>query len=130
MGQAAAKKGDRITATDTHIVMVPSAAGPVPTPMPLPFTGVLDGGLSSSVQVDDAPVAVDGSTATNQPGHVPLGGTFQRQPSDRATVNAVGAVLAEGKPIAKNGDPAITCNDPADLAVGVVIATGTVMVGS
>jgi hypothetical protein len=30
---------------------------------------------------------------------------------------------------ARNGDPAETCNDPADLPVGQVIATGTVFIG-
>ena len=39
MGQPAAKQGDKIVATDGHILMVPAAAGaPVPTPTPMPFT--------------------------------------------------------------------------------------------
>ena len=36
MGQPAAKQGDQIVATDTHIVLVPSPGGPVPTPLPHP----------------------------------------------------------------------------------------------
>jgi hypothetical protein len=30
---------------------------------------------------------------------------------------------------ARNGDTVMTCNDPAPLPVGTVIATGTVMIG-
>jgi hypothetical protein len=51
MGQPAAKQGDQIVATDTHIVMIPSPGGPVPTPLPHPFTGQIDGGLSSDVNI-------------------------------------------------------------------------------
>src|SRR5690606_21060745 len=81
MGQPAAKKGDLVIATDTHIVMVPSPGGPVPTPMAMPFNGVLDGALSSTVKIDGKPAAVDGSTSSNTPPHIPAGGPFQRPPS-------------------------------------------------
>jgi uncharacterized Zn-binding protein involved in type VI secretion len=37
--------------------------------------------------------------------------------------------LINGKPAARNGDPAMTCNDPADLPVGSVVAAGTVLIG-
>ena len=32
MGQPAAKQGDQVLATDTHIVMVPAVPSPLPTP--------------------------------------------------------------------------------------------------
>ena len=38
MGQPAAKQGDQVMATDTHIVMIPSPGGPVPTPLPHPLS--------------------------------------------------------------------------------------------
>jgi uncharacterized Zn-binding protein involved in type VI secretion len=38
-------------------------------------------------------------------------------------------VLINGKPAARQGDTALTCNDPADLPAGTVVAAGTVMVG-
>lgn len=130
MGQPAAKQGDQVMATDTHIVMIPSPGGPVPTPLPHPFTGQLDGSLSSDVNVEGKPAAVQGSTATNQPAHVPQGGPFQKPPTNRATVQTGSAtVKVNGKPLARNGDTALTCNDPADLPVGTVIAVGTVMAG-
>ena len=47
MGQPAAKQGDQMTAVDMHIVMVPSPGGPVPTPLPHPFMGIIDGLLIS-----------------------------------------------------------------------------------
>ena len=38
-------------------------------------------------------------------------------------------VFINGKPAARNGDTAITCNDPVDLPVGKVVAKGTVFIG-
>lgn len=130
MGQPAAKQGDRVVATDTHVVMIPSPGGPVPTPLPHPFTGILDGGLSADVHVEGQPAAVQGSTATNTPAHVPQGGPFQKPPANRATVQTgSGSVFVNGTPAARNGDTALTCNDPADLPAGTVVAAGTVLVG-
>jgi uncharacterized Zn-binding protein involved in type VI secretion len=130
MGQPAAKKGDQVMATDIHIVMMPSPGGPVPTPLPHPFTGQLDGALSSDVKIGGKAAAVKGSTATNQPSHIPQGPSFQSPPSNKATVQLGSTtVLINGKPAARNGDPALTCNDPADLPAGTVIAVGTVLIG-
>ena len=130
MGQPAAKKNDQIMATDTHIVMIPSPGGPVPTPLPSPFMGMIDGGLSSDVNMQGQPAAVKGSTATNQPSHIPAGGPFQKPPSNQATIQMGSAsVNINGKPAARNGDTAMTCNDPSDLPGGTVMAVGTVNIG-
>lgn len=130
MGQPAAKQGDRVLATDTHVVMIPSPGGPVPTPLPHPFVGMLDGSLSSDVLIEGKPAATVGSTATNTPAHVPQGGPFQSPPSNRGTVRIGSAtVRINGLAAARNGDPADTCNDPADVPVGTVLAVGTVMIG-
>lgn len=130
MGQPAAKQGDQITAVDTHIVMIPSPGGPVPTPLPHPFNGIIDGSLSSDVKIMGMPAATVGSTATNTPPHIPQGGSFQTPPSNRGEI-IMGSptVLINGKQAARNGDTAKTCNDPADLPVGTIIAVGTVMIG-
>jgi uncharacterized Zn-binding protein involved in type VI secretion len=132
MAQPAAKRGDQILATDTHIVLVPSPGGPVPTPLPHPFTGILDGSLSSTVQVMGLAAATVGSTATNTPSHVPTppGTSFQSPPANKGTVQ-IGSrtVLIGGKGAARNGDRARTCNDPTDLPVGAVVAAGTVLIG-
>src|SRR5262245_21885014 len=133
MGQPAAKQGDQIIAVDTHIVMVPAPPSPpVPTPLPHPFTGIINGGLSSDVNIMGAPAATVDSTADNTPAHIPTppGTTFQKPPANKATIK-VGSptVKINGKMAARNGDMADTCNDPADLPNGQVIAVGTVMIG-
>jgi uncharacterized Zn-binding protein involved in type VI secretion len=130
MGVPAAKQGDQVIATDTHIIMIPSPGGPVPTPLPHPFTGQLDGALSGSVNIEGKPAATKGSTATNIPSHIPQGGPFQKPPSNQATVQAGStSVFINGKAAARNGDPALTCNDPADLPAGTLVAVGTVFIG-
>ncbi|NEQ86639.1 MAG: hypothetical protein F6K26_43265 [Moorea sp. SIO2I5] len=132
MGQPAAKQGDRITAVDTHIVMVPSPGGPVPTPLPHPFAGIINGNLSSDVNIMGMPAATVDSTADNTPPHIPSppGTSFQNPPANRGTIK-IGSqtVKINGKAAARNGDIAETCNDPADLPVGQVIAVGTVFIG-
>ena len=130
MGQPAAKQGDQIIAVDIHIVMIPSPGGPVPTPLPHPFTGMIAGGLSTNVKIMGMPAATLGSTADNLPPHIPQGGPFQKPPTNKATI-MIGSptVMINGKPAARNGDMALTCNDPADLPVGKIIAIGTVMIG-
>ncbi|WP_019910198.1 PAAR domain-containing protein [Paenibacillus sp. HW567] len=130
MGQPAAKKGDRILATDTHIVMLPAGSAVVPTPLPHPFTGILDGALSGNVNIMGQPAATVDSTATNTPAHVPQGGPFQKPPKNQGKIIAGSAtVKINGKMAARNSDPALTCNDPADLPVGKVVAAGTVLIG-
>lgn len=130
MGQPAAKQGDQIVATDTHIIMIPSPGGPVPTPLPHPFMGQIDGGLSSDVRIEGKAAATKDSTATNTPAHIPQGGPFQKPPSNRATILlGSSTVRINGKLAARNGDKANTCNDPADLPAGTVVAVSTVMIG-
>jgi uncharacterized Zn-binding protein involved in type VI secretion len=132
MGQPAAKQGDQITANDTHIVMVPSGPSLVPTPLPHPFMGMLNGGLSSDVNIMGKPAATVDSTADNSPAHIPTppGTAFQKPPTNKATVKLGSpTVKINGKMAARNGDMAMTCNDPSDMPVGTVIAVGTVLIG-
>lgn len=132
MGQPAAKQGDQIVANDIHIVMVPAGPSLVPTPLPHPFTGMINAGLSADVNIMGMPAATVDSTADNTPPHIqtPPGTSFQKPPANQATIK-VGSptVKINGKAAARNGDLAMTCNDPADLPVGQVIAVGTVMIG-
>jgi uncharacterized Zn-binding protein involved in type VI secretion len=130
MGQPAAKQGDQVIATDIHIVMIPSPGGPIPTPLPSPFTGQLDGALATDVKIEGKAAAVQGSTATNVPSHIPAGGPFQMPPSNKATIQLGSAtVMIGGKAAARNGDIALTCNDPSDLPAGTVVAVSTVLIG-
>ena len=71
MGQPAANASSTVTAVDTHIVMVPTPGGPVPTPLPHPFSGQFGGGLVNTVKIGGQPAAVVGSIANAQPPHLP-----------------------------------------------------------
>jgi uncharacterized Zn-binding protein involved in type VI secretion len=131
MGQPAAKRGDRVVAVDTHVVMVPGTP-PAPTPLPHPFSGVLSDGLSPDVKIGGLPAATVGSVANNTPPHVPAtpGTAFQRPPANKGTVQQGSAtVMINGKPAARAGDQALTCNDPVDVPAGTVVASGRVLIG-
>lgn len=132
MPMPAAKQGDLIKGMDTHVVMVPSGPSLTPTPLPHPFSGPLRGNLSRNVRIGGKPAATVGSTARNTPPHTPTapGISFQKPPGNQGTIQAGSAtVRINGKAAARAGDPALTCNDPADLPAGKVMATGTVRIG-
>ncbi len=82
----AAKQGDQVVGVDTHIIMIPTPGGPVPTPLPHPFAGMLDNGLSSSVKIMGMPAATVDSMASNMPPHIPQGGPFQKPPTNKAKI--------------------------------------------
>jgi uncharacterized Zn-binding protein involved in type VI secretion len=129
----AAKQNDMVVGVDIHIVMVPSPGGPIPTPLPHPFSGKLDAALSTDVQIMGMAAAMVDSLAHAMPPHIPTppGTAFQKPPKNEAKVFLGSAtVLINGKPAARMGDKAMTCNDPSDLPIGTVIGTGaTVMIG-
>lgn len=132
MGQPAAKRGDRILATDVHVVMVPSPGGAVPALLPHEFSGKLAGRLSRNVRIMGRAAATVGSTAINAPLHrpTPPGTAFQRPPSNRGVVATGSAtVRINGRMAARAADTAVTCNDPSPLPAGTVVAGGTVRVG-
>jgi uncharacterized Zn-binding protein involved in type VI secretion len=128
MGQPAAKKGDQITAIDTHLTLI-TPLGPV-SPLPYAFNGIIDGSLSSNVFIDGQAAATVGSTATNTPPHIPQGTSFIIPPRDKGTIMLGSAtVYINNKPAARANDVALTCNDPVDLPVGKVIAVSSVLIG-
>lgn len=117
-------------ATDIHIVMIPSPGGPVPTPLPHPFSGILDSNLSTNVKIMGKPAATVGSMASNTPPHIPQGGPFQVPPTNKGTIlMGSGTVMINNKPAARNGDKAQTCADPVPNMAATVVAVGTVMIG-
>jgi uncharacterized Zn-binding protein involved in type VI secretion len=125
MGQPAAKKGDKVMAIDQHTII---SAG-VGSLVPHPFTGIIDGALSSNVNILGQAAATVDSTATNTPPHIPIGGTFATPPSNKATISSgSGSVNINGKKAARTGDKARTC-DEVTQEVGSVLAVGTVMIG-
>ena len=133
MGQPAAKQGDQITAVDLHIVMVPAPpAPPVPTPLPHPFSGIIDGNLSTNVNIMGMPAATVGSTASNTPPHIPTppGVSFQIPPTNKGTIMMGSTtVMINNKPAARTGDTAQTCADPVPNMTATVVSAGTVMIG-
>jgi len=131
MGQPAAKQGDQVVGTDTHIIMIPAPPGPpVPTPLPHPFMGILQQGLSTNVKIQGMPAATVNSIAMNTPTHIPQGGPFQKPPTNQGKIMMGSTtVFINKKPAARSGDTAMTCNDPADMPVGKVVAVSTVLIG-
>lgn len=131
MGQPAAKQGDKVIGVDTHIIMIPAPPGPpVPTPLPHPFSGTLLQGLSTNVMIQSMPAATVNSIAINMPPHIPQGGPFQKPPMNQGKIMmGSSTVMINNKPAARTGDTAMTCNDPADMPVGKVVAVSTVMIG-
>jgi uncharacterized Zn-binding protein involved in type VI secretion len=128
MGAPAARQGDKITALDTHMIQPPGPTSPVP--MTFPFNGTIDGGCSANVKIGGAFAAVVGSTATNTPPHIPVGGTFVNPPTNQATiVKGSATVTINNQAAARAGDTANTCNDPVPLPIGTVVASGTVLIG-
>ena len=126
MGQPAANGASMVTAVDTHIVLVPSPGGPIPTPLPHPFSGQFSSGLVTSVLIAGQPAAVVGSVATNSPAHIPTspGTSFQAPPANKGAVH-LGSMSVQigGQNAARNADPVRTCNDPVEAPVGQIIAT-------
>ncbi|ESW93127.1 PAAR motif protein [Mesorhizobium sp. LSJC269B00] len=127
MKQPAAKQGDRVVGIDMHLIQPPGPTSPVIVPHP--FDGIIDSGCVDTVKVNGMPAAIVGSVAFNQP-HIPMGGTFVIAPRNRGTINT-GSVTVSigGRPAARAGDTALTCNDPVDAPNGKVVATGTVWIG-
>src|SRR5690348_2004976 len=124
MPQPAARQNDPVVGTDIHILLVPSPGGPVPTPTPLPFSGQLVSALSTDVFVDGLPAATQNSIAQNMPPHIaPPPSTFQKPPTNQGkVVTGSPMVLVNGKPMARLGDPVMTCNDPVDAPTSSITA--------
>lgn len=69
----AAKFGDPVVGVDIHMVMVPTPAGPVPTPLPHPFVGVVFDPLGAAIGA--AIGAVFGGGGPVLINHMPVGNT-------------------------------------------------------
>jgi len=120
----AAKKGDQVLGSDTHLVQG--------VPTPVPFKGKLDSELSPDVEFDDQAAATHDSVAKNDPPHVPPPGkTFDKPPKNSGTVVIPSrTVFVNDKHAARAGDVVKTCSDPEDLPTAVIIvADGTVLIG-
>src|SRR3954453_1088638 len=107
MPEPAARAGDRVTALDSPPIQPPGTTPPVMVPHP--FSGILNGSVSSNVFIGGAGAATVGSTATNTPPHLPQGSTFVIPPTNRGQiVQGSSTVLVNGKGLARAGDQAQT----------------------
>jgi len=130
MGLPIAKEGDRVVGLDTHVVMIPSPGGPVPTPMPLPFMGSIDENVSTTTFIDNHGVALVDSVANQTVPHIPPGGPFQTPPSNRGTVTQGSpTIFIDNRAVARATDPVKCCNDPADQETGHIVCAGTSFAG-
>ena len=134
MGRAAAKKDDRITAKDNHLIR--EVVGTVVTqkPLNLDFNGIIDGSLSSNVMINGKPAATKRSSATNSPRHelqLLPNQSFVAAPSNQGTItDGSGSVRINGQPAARDGDPAETCHDlPGATAKVAVAGNASVLIG-
>lgn len=128
MGQPAARQGDSVVGVDIHVVMVPSPGGPVPTPLPHPFSGTLEQDLSTDVTIDGKAAATKDSVAVNNPPHIPTppGTSFQKPPDNKGPVITGSAtVTIGGKAAARLGDSVQSC----DGMSAIVSGSATVMIG-
>lgn len=75
---------DPVIGIDVHIVLIPTPAGPVPTPLPHPFIGLMLNPLDwipffNSIRINYMPAAGVASNAMNAPpGHIPQGGPWMK----------------------------------------------------
>jgi len=133
MGMPTGHQTSQVLSTDTHMVLVPTPGGPVPTLLPHPFLGMVQSATTPTVTVAGQPAATQDSVAFNTPPHLPMppGVSFQVPPNNQGTV-ALGSVtvMAGGKPLARFGDSVRTCNFPVPLPVGTLISGApTVLTG-
>lgn len=127
MGEPVAKAGDQVVGLDTHVILIPSPGGPVPTPIPHPFTGLIQDKVSTTVFVENMGAAVVGSVANGAPPHIPMGGPFQTPAANKGTISrGSNTVFVDNAAVARAGDPAECCNDPTDQETGNVIAVSRV----
>ncbi|MEL6631786.1 MAG: RHS repeat-associated core domain-containing protein [Bacteroidota bacterium] len=114
-----AKHMDPVMGIDIHIVMVPTPAGPVPTPLPHPFIGMVFDPMDlvpivgATVIVNGMPVGVAGTGAKNIPPHFPIGGpTFGPPPPGNEGEIFMGSmtVLADGEPFSYTALPVLSCS--------------------
>lgn len=112
---------DPVMGVDIHIVMIPTPAGPVPTPLPHPFVGMIMDPMDyvpkvgATVMVNKTPRG--NSTTAGMLGtkvHIPMGGPFQMAPTiGHDSNNFFGSprVTADGSYFSASGFMVMSCND-------------------
>lgn len=131
-GKQMAAQDDRVMGMDVHIMVIPSGPSTTTSPLPHPFIGKLDDGLSDDVIIGDKKAAVKGSKAKHDDStHMQLPGTikFQNNPKKEGEVTGgtSSTVKIDGKEAAVIGSLVTTCNDIGARNNSTVIAAGAGM---
>jgi len=117
MPKPLAREGDRIVATDIHL----STSSP-PVSISMPFSGTLRGGTVAGVTVNGWAAAVVGSIAWNDVPH-----TCSDPATNQGTVvEGSSGVLIGGRPAARAGDRATTCQVTGPAPLGAIVASNRV----
>lgn len=118
-----AKQFDIIIGVDTHIVMIPTPGGPVPTPLPHPFIGIVFDPITfvpivgSSIWANGLPRGLGGTKVKNAVPHIPMGGPFQKPPMNEGEIQMGNlTIIAEWQFCSFSGMPAYTCQDVGKTA--------------
>ncbi len=114
----AVKAMDPVMGVDIHIVLIPTPAGPVPTPLPHPFVGMMFDPMDflpfvgATVKVNAMPRCIAGSCGKAIPPHIPMGGPFQMPPSSECEAFMGSAtVLMDGDAATFTALPVLSCSD-------------------
>lgn len=131
-GKQMAAQNDRVMGMDVHIMVIPSGPSTTTAPLPHPFMGKLDDGLSDDVSIGDKKAALKGSKAKHDDSmHMQLPGTikFQNNPKKEGEVTGGTSptVKINGKETAVIGSLVTTCNDIGARNNSTVIAAGAGM---
>ena len=118
-----AKQFDIIMGVDTHIILIPTPGGPVPTPLPHPFIGIVFDPITfvpivgSSVWANGLPRGQAGTKVKNAVPHIPMGGPFQKPPTNEGEIQMGSlTVIADWEPCSFCGLPTYTCQDIGETA--------------
>lgn len=131
-GKQMAAQDDRVMGMDVHIMVIPSGPSTTTVPLPHPFIGKLDDGLSDDVSIGDKKAALKGSKAKHDDSmHMQLPGTikFQNNPKKEGEITGgtSPSVKIDGKEAAVIGSLVTTCNDIGARNNSTVIAAGAGM---
>jgi RHS repeat-associated protein len=140
---------DLVVGVDVHVVLVPSPAGPVPTPLPHPYLGMTGDPVGAAVSAAVAPLvslcaggsseAAKGSVLVNglpkmttadlsrnvsllPHAPMPPGTGFAKAPSGDGT-HKLGSmtVTAGGASVVRLGELVMSCSDPVPLPTSTVV---------
>ncbi len=114
----AAKHFDPLVGIDTHITLIPSPAGPIPTPLPNPYIGIVFDPmdyvpmLGATVYINGLPRGIAGGSGQALPPHIPLAGPFAKPPTNESEIfMGSSTVVVDGSPQSYLALPVLSCQD-------------------